>query len=173
MPHAGLLQSFGEHRSDILRFLRARTGSADDAEDLAADLFVKLQTLDPTGPIANPRSYLLAMANNLVLDRLRENRRRQLRERRWTEEQVGPEGEPAIDRGDTPEMAALEADEARRLRQAIETLPPGARRVLVMHKLEGRAHGEIASTLGISRSAVEKHMAVAMTHLRRALGQLR
>ncbi len=38
-----------------------------------------------------------------------------------------------------------------------------------MHKIEGLTHGEVAARLGISRSAVEKHMAVAMTHLRRLL----
>jgi len=42
-------------------------------------------------------------------------------------------------------------------------------RVLKMHKLDGLSHGEVAAQLGISKSAVEKHMAVAMAYLRRLL----
>ena len=38
-----------------------------------------------------------------------------------------------------------------------------------MHKFDGLSHAEIAARLGISRSGVEKHIAVAMVHLRRAL----
>jgi DNA-directed RNA polymerase specialized sigma24 family protein len=41
--------------------------------------------------------------------------------------------------------------------------------VLRLHKFDGLSHGEVAARLGISKSAVEKHMAVAMAHLRRLL----
>jgi RNA polymerase sigma-70 factor (ECF subfamily) len=34
-----------------------------------------------------------------------------------------------------------------------------------MHKFEGLSHPEVAAQLGISRSAVEKHMMAALKHL--------
>jgi RNA polymerase sigma factor (sigma-70 family) len=68
------------------------------------------------------------------------------------------------------EHLMVESDEARRLADAIAQLPAGAQRVLRRHKLDGLSHGEVAAELGISKSAVEKHMAVAMNHLRRLLG---
>ena len=52
------------------------------------------------------------------------------------------------------------------LAEAIGQLPPGAARVFKRHKLDGLSHGEVAAELGISRSAVEKHIAVALRHLR-------
>jgi RNA polymerase sigma-70 factor (ECF subfamily) len=111
------------------------------------------------------------MANNLVLDRLRETSRRQRREGDWIAEQRGSHAlveEPA-DPASSAEQMLIERDEQNRLTEAIDQLPAGARRVLRMHKLEGLGHAEIAAQLGISKSAVEKHMALAMAHLRRIL----
>jgi len=55
------------------------------------------------------------------------------------------------------------------LQQAIEDLPHGARRALLLFRFEERSQAEIAQIMGISRSGVEKHLAVAMKHLRNAL----
>ncbi|MCH3756172.1 sigma-70 family RNA polymerase sigma factor, partial [Campylobacter coli] len=65
--------------------------------------------------------------------------------------------------------ALIDREELARLSQAIETVPDGARRVFDLHKLKGLSHAEVAAQLGISHSGVEKHMAVAMKYLRRAL----
>jgi RNA polymerase sigma-70 factor (ECF subfamily) len=74
-----------------------------------------------------------------------------------------------VDPAEAPDHA-IEADqEAQQLATAIAALPDGARRVFELHKIDGLSHVEVAERLGISRSGVEKHMAVAMKHLRRAL----
>ena len=148
----------------------ARTGSEADADDLLSELWIKVNA-GQTGPVLNPASYLFRMANNLVLDRLREARRRDRRETDWTADQHGPQAllTEVADPSPSAEQRLVEGDEARRLEEAIAQLPAGAQRVLRRHKLDGLSHGEVAIELGISKSAVEKHMAVAMTHLRRLL----
>jgi RNA polymerase sigma-70 factor (ECF subfamily) len=55
------------------------------------------------------------------------------------------------------------------LSDAIRSLPPKCQAVFVMHRLEGVPHTEIASRLGITVSAVEKHIASAMLKLRMKL----
>lgn len=167
---AGLTGILEARRGDLRRFLIARTGSAADADDLLSELWIKVNSAQP-GPVSNPGSYLFKMANNLVLDRLRETSRRQRREADWIAEQRGSPSlvdEPA-DPASGAEQMLIERDEQKRLTEAIGQLPAGARRVLRMHKLEGLGHAEIAAQLGISKSAVEKHMALAMAHLRRIL----
>jgi RNA polymerase sigma factor (sigma-70 family) len=167
---SGLTRILDEQRLDLRRFLIARTGSEADADDVLSELWIKANSAQ-AGPISNPKGYLFRMANNLVLDRVREANRRLRRENDWVSEQhdlvptfIEPV-DPAID----AEQMLIAKDEADRLVAAIERLPAGAQRVLRMHKFEGLGHGEVAERLGISKSAVEKHMAVAMTYLRRIL----
>ena len=167
---AGLTGILEARRGDLRRFLIARTGNEADADDLLSELWIKANSAQP-GPVSNPGSYLFKMANNLVLDRLRETSRRQRREGDWIAEQRGSHAlveEPA-DPASSAEQMLIERDEQNRLTEAIDQLPAGAQRVLRMHKLEGLGHAEIAAQLGISKSAVEKHMALAMAHLRRIL----
>ncbi|WP_448661191.1 RNA polymerase sigma factor [Sphingomonas sp. CJ20] len=171
--NSGLLALYATERAALLRFLAARTGDPAEAEDIVQELWVKLQSLD-AGPIANGRAYLFRMAQNLVLDRLRERKRREARDRSYTDDATGPlaPGAEPVDPEESAEARLIARDEAQRLAAAIATLPEGAQRVLRLHKIEGLSHGEVAVRLGISRSGVEKHMAVAMTHLRRAFGGL-
>ena len=170
MAPQGMLGELEEIRGDLRRFLIARMGSEADADDLLSELWIKISSAAP-GPVSNPRSYLFRTANNLVLDTIRSARRRERRESDWTADQVAGEIESTevADRAGNAEQALIERDEVRHLTRAIEKIPKGAQRVLRMHKLEGLSHSEIAERLGISKSAVEKHMAVAMTHLRRLL----
>ena len=103
-------------------------------------------TASHPGPVANPNSYLFRMANNLVLDRLREARRRERREAQWTAEQHEgySAGIEVADGSPNAEESLFQHDDATRLNGAIAELPPGAQRVLKMHKLQGMSHGEVA-----------------------------
>lgn len=166
---SGLIQLYEELRVELLRFLVARTGNPAEAEDLLQELWLRVQSAAP-GPIANGRAYLYRAAQNLVLDRRREARRRETRDRDWSDshsiEVPGDRVDPAPQALDTL-IAEQELDV---LRAAIDALPEGAGRVFRMHKLEGIPHAEVATRLGISRSGVEKHIATALAHLRRAMG---
>jgi len=170
MSDRGLAELYTLHRRELLRFLAARTGVGTEADDLMQELWFKVANA-PTGPVSNGRAYLFRIANNLVLDRVRERKRREIREQKWSDAEYGTvpaSGEVADNRADIE--AEMEArQEAAVLASAIANLPDGARRVLRLHKIDGLSHDEVAERLGISRSGVEKHMAVAMKHLRRLL----
>ena len=165
---SGLNEIFVEMRGELLRFLVARTGSASEAEDIVQDVWLRLQSAH-SGPVGNPRAYMYRIAQNLVLDRIRDRRRRERREIDWAEGGAGPvTGETADTRPDAPAQI-IEREDAAALAAAIAALPEAAGRAFRLHKLEGLPHAEVATRLGISRSGVEKHIAVAMAHLRRAL----
>jgi RNA polymerase sigma-70 factor (ECF subfamily) len=160
---------FGVFRAELLRFLLARTGDASEAEDILQDLWVKAR--QPGGaPVTHGRAYLYRMAQNLVIDRRREQQRRMQRERLWSDNRSDfSGGGESRDLSQNAEDAMLEREEAARLASAMTTLPEGARRAFELHKLEGLNHADVAVRLGISKSGVEKHMAVAMKYLRRAM----
>lgn len=162
--------AYGVHRADLMRLLLARVGNQAEADDLLQELWIKVRQ-NPAGPVQNGRAYLFRMAHNLVIDRLRERHRRMERERKWSDEATdfaASGGEPA-DRRKNAEEAMLDREEVAILVSAIANLPEGARRAFELHKIKGMSHGEVAAALGISKSGVEKHMAVAMKYLRRAL----
>lgn len=166
---SGLAHAYVERRAELLRFLVARTGDAAAAEDVLQELWIRLQAAD-SGPVANPRAYLYRAAQNLVLDRHAAERRRGAREREWSAGGRAnlPGPEPA-DPSDDAEAMLIEREEVARLASAIAALPEAAGRAFRLHKLEGLPHADVAARLGISRSGVEKHIALAMVHLRRAM----
>lgn len=157
-----------EHRQQLIRFFTSRTGDAAEAEDVVQEIWLRVIRTEGA-PVANPLAYLHRVGMNIVLDRLREGRRRTRREQDWSNAATTCAGEEAVDEAPSP-LAIVEGRERiRALAAAIEKLPPGAARVFRRHKLDGLGHAEIAAELGISRSAVEKHIAVALRHLREAI----
>ncbi|MDE8653921.1 RNA polymerase sigma factor [Novosphingobium album (ex Liu et al. 2023)] len=167
---AGLALLFERHRAELLRFLVARCGARDEAEDLVQELWIKATT-QQTGPIANGRAYLFRMANNLVLDQARGRQRAMRRDRGWLEAEGGgalaPEERP--DPAEPADEALARKQEAALLERAIADLPEGAQRALRLYRLEGHGQADIARIMGISRSGVEKHLALAMKKLRDSL----
>jgi RNA polymerase sigma-70 factor (ECF subfamily) len=111
------------------------------------------------------------MANNLVFDAARGRRRSMARDHQWLAHAGGGPAPPE-DRPDPAipaDEAIARAQEIALLRQAIAALPPGAREALRLFRIEEKPQAEIARIMGISRSGVEKHLALAMRHLRKAL----
>lgn len=165
-----LLEAYLERRPDLLRYFTLRLRSAQAAEDLVQDMYLRLEQ-GVHGEVSNPAAYLYRLGSNLMLDRLKQARRAQLRDARWQETQAdqvaGEEvaGEPAAD------QAAAARLHLERLIAALNDLTPACRRVFRMHKLDGLSHGEVAEALGISRSAVEKHVSSALKHLSATVGR--
>ncbi|MGF7150073.1 RNA polymerase sigma-70 factor (ECF subfamily) [Sphingomonas zeicaulis] len=162
--------AYGLHRAGLLRLLMARTAIRSEAEDLLQELWIKLQQ-NPPGDVQDARAYLFRMAQNLVKDRLRTRQRRMERDRRWADEvtDFAAATLDAVDRRKTAEEEMLDREEVATLASAIANLPDGARRAFELHKLQGLSHADVANRLGISKSGVEKHMAVAMKNLKRTL----
>lgn len=165
---SGLAQTYAEIRAGLLRFLTARLGDAAEAEDVLQELWLKIQAAE-TGPVANAKAYLYRSAQNLALDVVRARQRTRTREREWAAASFsGSQTEP-VDLSPNAEADMLAREEAAALASAIAALPEGAGRAFRLHKLDGLSHADVAERLGISRSGVEKHIAVAMAHLRRAM----
>ena len=166
-PSSGLAQVYAEIHGELLRFLIARLGDVAAAEDVMQDLWLRIHATD-TGPVSNSPAYLYRAAQNLALDVVRARHRRSARDAQWASAHSGPGAEP-VDLAPNAEAAMLAREEVAALSSAIAALPEAAGRAFRLHKLEGLSHAEVAARLGISRSGVEKHIALAMVHLRRAM----
>jgi RNA polymerase sigma-70 factor (ECF subfamily) len=139
----------------LLRYLVARRVRSDEADDILQDLFVKLAEQTP-GPIAEPRAYLYRMTENLLLDRRRSAGRRGNREASWVALQSGG----ALDADERPsaEEALIARERLAMVTEALERLPARTIGIFRRFRMDGVPQKDIAAELGISLSAVEKHL---------------
>lgn len=164
----GLAAVYEDIRPRLRRLLIARTGDPSFAEDLLQSLWIKLQTRDD-GPVGNAEAYLFRMAHNLVTDHARAERQRQKREDEWVDASTTRIGDAAHDEAPDSERILIAKDELQRVRRALAEMPARASQVFQLHRIDGLSHADIAAQLDISKSAVEKNMAVALKHLFRLL----
>lgn len=105
--------------------------------------------------IKDPLAYLSVSVRNACLDMLR-------RESKYPDASL-PDNLP-----DDDEILESAFDEAR-LWAAIEALPEGRRRMLLMHKRDGLKYSEIAERLGVSEGTVKNQISRALRALRKSL----
>jgi RNA polymerase sigma-70 factor (ECF subfamily) len=101
----------------------------------------------------HPKRFLLTTARNLLIDRVRH-------------EQVVPiDAVSDVDVLGTaldepaPDQVVIARDELRRLRAALDRLPPRAREAVILGQIEGLSGREIASRMGITPGMVSTHIA--------------
>lgn len=160
-----LIGLYLERRADLIRFFTMRLRSAAAAEDLVQDIYVRLSGLVQPADIQNPMAYLYRLGSNLMLDRLRGERRTANRDGAWLDSQTTRIGIHEISAEPSAEDALAARQRLAMLTEALKELGPQTQRVFRMHKFEGLSHPEVAAALGVSRSAVEKHMMAALKHL--------
>lgn len=150
----GLHDVFAAHRPALVRFLRAR-GAADEAEDLAQDVWLKIGAA-PSGPVDDPLAYLFRMADNLMIDRHRARVRRERREESWSEATCG--GEAGWADGPLPERSLAARQRLATVGERLRALGPRTETVFLRFRVDGVGQRQIAAEQGISLSAVEKHL---------------
>ena len=129
------------------------------------DLYLKIQAVGDLEARDDGSALLFRMANNLMLDRLRGQTRASARDERWRDaETVAIGGDPIADVPSAEDIVSGRQRLAAMMRR-LETLPPKTARAFRLHKLDGLSHAETAIAMGISRSAVEKHVSAALKAL--------
>lgn len=135
-------------RPALLRFLQVRGASEEEAEDVLQDLYITLEHR-AIGSVAEPRAYLYRMTNNLLLDRRRAAQRRTRREEEyWDADSEHPRSDDALIA--RQQLAMVDA--------ALATLPERTVEIFRRFRIEGERQKLIAEQVGISVSAVEKHL---------------
>lgn len=136
---------------------RLRRTVTVDAEDVLHELYLRLARLPPGAEIRRPRAYLVRAAQRLVIDRHRQAGR------------TDGLAEDVVDAGPTVEHRIDAARKLRRLRAAVERLPPRQREAFVLARFHHLGHAEIAGRMGITVSGVEKLLVKALARCRAAV----
>jgi RNA polymerase sigma factor (sigma-70 family) len=165
---ARIVQLRGAAHDELLRFLGARLPGAD-ADDVAQECYLRLQRYEHLLAVRDPKAFLFRVAVNLLTDRARQHARRQ-RDLERLGGAVHFEDMADAPCGSSAPDDVLAAEQAlRAIATALERLPAKCRRALLMQRIEGASHDEIAATLRVSKSMVEKYIARAVGALRAVL----
>lgn len=153
LPREDFLQVFLSQRPRMEALVQRRVGCRATAADLVQDLFLRFWKR-PQAPVEELGSYLLRSARNLAIDHLRgeDSRGRTLSALLPDDDDAQPSPEQAVQAG--AELDLIEG--------ALRQLPERTRHIFLLSRVHGRTYGEIAMALGLSQSAVEKHMMRAL-----------
>jgi RNA polymerase sigma factor (sigma-70 family) len=145
-----LEHAFTAHAEQICRFLRRLGLNAAEAEDVMAETFlVAHQRRADFDPARQVRPWLMGIASRLLLRHRRKMWLRRILSLRLEHEAAEPE--PLAP---DPENALLAAEDADRMRRALEKLPDKKRTLLVMRELEGLSAEEIGYALEMPEATV-------------------
>jgi RNA polymerase sigma-70 factor (ECF subfamily) len=145
---------FATYHQPLVRYLTRRLGDRDWAEEVAQETFLRALRQER---IVSERSWLFAVATNLVRDHARKDARRRRHLELLREEAKGTFVEQ--------EPTSLErAQEAAIARKALEALTERDREALLMRE-EGLDYHEIAAALELSVGSVGTTLARARRRL--------
>jgi len=163
------------HQQSVFRIAHHISGSMEDAEDLCQECFLKLhfalRQYDRRYPF---RPWFYRIAVNVCIEFARRRRSQPV----WTSlfsprgrtDQDGPVPElPST--APTPEEELLTREQRRELLQALMSLPPNHRAILVLRYLEGCSYKELADILKVPERTVGIRLLRAKQMLRRKLEQ--
>ena len=146
-------------RGALTRYFQRRVNDSAEVEDLIQEVFLRIVRRGPAGELEQLDGYIFKTAASVLLDR---SRRRRVRhsDRHIT-------FEPDVHGGEAPgpERTLIGAETLAAIGVALLELPERTRRVFILRRMEGLSNPEVGRRLGVSASAVEKHMLRAVRHI--------
>ena len=134
-----------------------RGRSAQDADDLVQEAWVRLACYERDQPVEQPEAFLMRTALNLSIDvhRARVNHG----------DEVLVEEVVLLDVAPGTEAVVLARERMVRLSVGLGRLGEKTRNIFLAHRVDGLTYQEIAKRHGLSTSTVEKHIARATLQL--------
>ena len=148
--------SFLENNLFLKKFLKRFLYQDQDIEDVVQETYIKACNAEKIRDIEHPKAYLFSIAKNLALNELGR------KSRKMTDFIEECEAANLAEPTESLEEH-LQAEESVALYcRAASQLPERCRSVYLLRKVHGLSHKEIADHLGISLSAVSKHLTKGM-----------
>jgi len=153
------------------------TRSAEDAEDLVQDLFIKLYPrLDELLKIERVKPWMMRVMYHLFID----SKRRQLRSplhlvdhhRSDDDQESSNTTEQIADTEDTPEQSLSRKYQQQQLQAAIEQLSEDHQHIIILHDIEGYNHQELQTILDSPAGTIKSRLHRARAQLRAILEKI-
>lgn len=156
---------FQANRAALVAFLRRRTPTEADAEEIAQESYIRLlgYGYGDSRPPAVWRAMLYRIAGNLAVSHFR---RRAAHQMDWHQDLDGLELESE---SPSQERMVTAQQELVLVREALIALSPKCRKVFMLSRAHHKSYPQIAQLCGISVKMVEKYMSMALGALRQAV----
>jgi RNA polymerase sigma factor (sigma-70 family) len=151
-------QSLETYIPGLRRYFSKRAAPCE-IDDLIQEVFVRMQIHGSGPPIERLDRYLFTVAASVLTDLARRRTVRHAADHESLQESHAPTEEL------TPERVLLAREALEVVVEAITALPARTRDVFVLHRFEEISCASIAEQLGMSVSAVEKHIMKALRAL--------
>jgi RNA polymerase sigma-70 factor (ECF subfamily) len=152
------------YKRPVINFIFRMLGNAQDADDVAQDVFVRVyQNLDTWRPETKFSTWLFASARHAAIDRIR------WRSRHRTES-IESAPEIVASSGTAEDVSAHEIGD--QIAAAVAKLPEDQRTAVVLSEYQGMSYAEIAGVMRCSEKSVESRLYRAKQTLRTALQHL-
>lgn len=155
-----------DHGEALRRFVALRMRSTPEIDDLLQDVYLRLARVDDLADkvsrgSGSTRAYLYSIANNLIVDRLRQNA---MRARYGL---TDPPELPDLVSNETPERIVAGRQDLDRVMKLLAELNPKWRTAFVLNRFKFMGHRQIAEEMGVRPKRVEKYIASALAALRK------
>ncbi|MEZ6139580.1 MAG: sigma-70 family RNA polymerase sigma factor [Zavarzinella sp.] len=165
---AQLVQNYQTRMVGILRHI---VGNAEEAEDLAQEVFLRVYRNRKTyQPTARFSTWLFTIANNLAMNALR-NKSKKNATSIDSPSHLGehPKADQLPDHGATPSFGMRQSELAEHVQRALDTLNERQKLAVVLNKFEDMSYAEIAEIMSLTTKAVKSLLCRARLRLRAAL----
>jgi RNA polymerase sigma factor (sigma-70 family) len=142
----------------LLKFLRRKGRSHEDAEDLIQEAMLRLHLYGQAVPVVNEEAFLRQTVNNLSIDQHRRDRP-DLRKEVPIEEIDAHSPLTAPD--STPEDTLEAQQRLGRIRAVLDAVSLRTREIYFAHRA-GYSYAEIAEHMNISHITIKRHIARAL-----------
>jgi RNA polymerase sigma factor (sigma-70 family) len=146
-------------RPALVKYFKRKTGNPAEAEDLAQDVLVSALTHAHWKSPSEAKGYIFRTAVNRWRDRMR---RRLTQGKTVPWEEVVGEGQGVEN---PTERVLIVREEFFQVLQLLDAMSERTQAVLMLIKLEKMKAATVAEMLGISESAVNKHLAKGLARL--------
>lgn len=140
------------HEPVLRSYLRGSFPAVRDIDDVVQESYLRIWKARAARPIRSAKAFLFTVARRVALNVLRKNR-----------------NAPFVDYGDLAASRVLDdrpaacdaliaQERIEFLADALMSLPPRCREVIILHKVKGISQREVAAALGLSERTVEAHV---------------
>ena len=150
------------HLDAAYNLARWLMGNPLDAEDVVHDAYLRALAGADRFRGGDERAWFLTIVRNACYS---SHRRQRVRQASDFEETV--HGEDTVT--PSPEQRAIDRDTSRRVRQAIQTLTPEFREVIVLREFEDLSYKEMADIVGAPIGTIMSRLSRARAQLQAAL----